>query len=98
MVKIITGRERTKYLKTYLKSVFRQPLTYHRFWFVKTNIHSQNHLVVMLIIYNIYAIYIIYMHNVARMVGENWDSSDCRVPTKYSGVPSWARVPLVHHS
>jgi hypothetical protein len=35
IVKIITGRERTKYLKAFLGSLFSQPISSHRFWFVQ---------------------------------------------------------------
>jgi hypothetical protein len=35
IAEITTGRERTKQLKAFSGSLFRQPVTSHRFWFVK---------------------------------------------------------------
>jgi hypothetical protein len=37
VIVIVTGRERTKQLKRFLGSLFRQPVTSHCFWFVETN-------------------------------------------------------------
>jgi hypothetical protein len=63
-VKIIKGTEKNSW-KAFLRSLFRQPVTF--FWFVEKYIH------------NIGSNYI-YFHNIASLVGKKWDSSQCRLP------------------
>jgi hypothetical protein len=65
VVKIITGIQEPKQLTTFLGSLFRQPITSHRFWFVQkkslaASFGSKENHIRYLILHIHYIFFIIY--------------------------------------
>jgi hypothetical protein len=70
-------RERTKQLKAFLGSLSGQPTTSRNYCFVQKNIQSQQHLVVMLIVYRLYGFTLLHSK---FGLGRKIDYSEYRLP------------------
>jgi hypothetical protein len=99
-----TGKVRTEWLKAFLRSLFRQPITSQRFWFefslssfgistfthTHTHTHTHSHTHPRTHTHSRTRTHTHILHNIARLFGKKWDS---RVPRQSSRVLRWARVP-----
>jgi hypothetical protein len=90
-VKNTTVIEKTKHLKAFLGSLFRQPITSHHFWFVQKKYSFGSNLMIIHISPRAFKKIIASVWQ--SWLEKKWDSSECRMPRKSFLMPLWACLP-----